>query len=176
MLFSVRSVSLLIFRNLLHHHRLLLLLLLHHLLHLLLSHHLLLLALLVIASSVFGGSVLNGGHLSLHLCHLHRVPLLRLFPVSLSSGLFFCPHPVLPLFLTPSLILIPLPILLSQSLFGLNRLLSHVLHSPPHLFLHLLLVQRFLLSCRAIVFYRLHECHHDRLHLLLLAEQAFEHL
>ena len=176
LLVSVRSVSLSISRNLRHHHFLCLLLLLHHLLLLLLSVPLLLLALLVIASSVFGGSLLDGGHLSLHLCHLRRVSPLALLLVSLSSALFVAPHPVLPLFLTPSLILIPLPVLLSHSLFGLNGLLSHVLHSPPHLILHLLLVERLLLSCRAIVFHRLHECHHDRLHLVLLVEQAFEHL
>ena len=114
--------------------------------------------------------------MSLHLCHLRLVSPLALFLVFLSSALLVAPHPVLPLFLTPSLILIPLPALLSQSLFGLKGLLSHVLHSPPHLVLHLLLVERLLLSCRAIVFHRLHECHHDRLHLLLLAEQAFEHV
>ena len=176
LLVSVRSVSLSISRNLLHHHCLCLLLLLHHLLLLLLSDPLLLLALLVIASSVFGGSLLDGSHLSLHLCHLRLVSPLALFLVSLSSALFVAPHPVLPLFLTPSLILIPLPVLLSQSLFGLKGLLSHVLHSPPHLVLHLLLVERLLLSCRAIVFHRLHECRHDSLHFILLAEQAFEHV
>ena len=162
---SVGSVSLLISRYLLHHCRLSLLLLLHHLLELLLSGLLLLLALLFITFPVFGGSEVQGFHLCLYLCHLCLVPLVTLLLISLTSVQVFSPNPVFSFFLPASLSLVMLPVLLHDPFFGPRGLLRHVFHSLSHLRVHLLLIQRLLLSILTILFHGLHEGQHDRLHL-----------
>ena len=165
LLLSVRGFSLLVFGYLRHHLLLGLSLTLHHLCELVLSGLFLLLAALVIALPVFGGSDGDCVHLSLKLCHLRCMLPFTIFLISLSSVIIFVSDPVLPFLLPPGLSLVPHPVLLSHPLFGLRGLLSHVLHSAPHLVVHLLLSQRLLLSYLAVFLHGLYELHHDRLHL-----------